>query len=325
LPAIEIPAEFSETMRIPAGHFDVAGATPMEVSTPEYQASLKFSVTSLLALDKRIAITMRLDQGPPAPNAIQTSFAGAWDNDPVALEDEIARMSANLAAAGDLRVRVSRRLMNALLAQITGANNTDFTIRLKRGRIRSEEVNVVVNVTNYTDVDGGEGRADVSQLNVDRITDGKVTMRVSGQGEVDAQVSGREYGIPYALSPRMAFSIKDQPLPLEIFSEEKRVFLRATPGSNLPVNVRFTLNVAGRDFWFDRQSVAQVDKWLNRIELPSFINREIELPRKIEFDAGDNPHVTEKRNLGYTLSNTRISAKNDTIEIIADVKFTPSH
>jgi hypothetical protein len=324
LPALEIPAEFSETMRIPSGHFDVAGSTPMEISTPEYQTALKFSITSLLALDKRVAITMRLGQGADTPVALQTSFAGASDNDQAALEAEIARLSEGLAAAGDLRVRVSRRLINSLLTQITGSNTTDFTIRLKRGRIRSEEVNVVVNITNFTDIESGEGHADITQLNVEKIGDGKFTARVSGQGEVDARVSGREYGIPYALSPHMLFSIKDQPLPLEFFNEEKRMFLRVTPGGAVPINVRFTLSVAGRDFWFDRQSVAQVDKWLNRVELPSFFDREIALPRKIEFDAGDNPHITEKRNLSYTMSNTRIGAKDDTIEITADIKFTPS-
>jgi hypothetical protein len=121
----------------------------------------------------------------------------------------------------------------------------------------------------------------------------------------------------------MRFSIKDQPLPMEFFSEERRVFLRATPGATLPINVRFMLDVAGHEFSFDRQSIAQVDKWLKRIELPSFFDREIALPRKMEIDAGGNMHITERRNLGYTLSNMRIGAKDDAIEIIADIKFNP--
>jgi hypothetical protein len=332
LPAIAIPASFSETMQIPASRFDVAGETPMEISTPDYQASLKFSVTSLLALDKRIVITLRLDQGASTrndgrnggPNVIPTSFASANDNDPAAIEDDIARMTSGLAAGGDLRVLVSRRLVNALLAQITEANTADFNIRLKRGRIRSEEVNVVINVTNYTDIESGEGRADLTQLNIEQIGDGKFMMRLSGQGEVDARVSGREYGIPYTVSPRMRFSIKDQPLPMEFFSEERRIFLRATPGATLPIDVRFMLNIGGHEFSFDRQSTAQVDKWLKRIELPSFFDREIALPRKMEIDAGGNLRITERRNLGYTLSNMRIGAKDDAIEIIADIKFNPS-
>jgi hypothetical protein len=323
LPAIEIPAEFSETMRIPAGRFDVAGEMPMEVSTPDYQAPLKFAVTSLFALDKRIVIALRMNQDAPAANLIQTSFASANDNDAGALESEIERLSEGLAASSDLRVRVSRRVINSLLAQMAAAQSADFNIRLKRGRIRSEEVNLVVDFTNYTDVEGGEGRADITQLSIERIADGKIEVRLSGQGELDARMSGREFGIPYTISPHVTFSIKDQILPLEFFSEEKKGFLRAAPGSTLPISVRFSLKVAGQDFSFSRQSVAQADKWLNRIELPSLFDREISLPRKMEIDAGGNPHVTEMRNLGYTLSNARIGAKDDAIEIVADIKFNP--
>ncbi len=323
LPAIEIPMEIAETMRVPAGRFDVGGDLPMEISTPEYQAPFKFAVTSLLALDKRAVISLRLNQDATA-KAIPVSYggvgAGGNDNDPMALEAEIARMSEGLNSGGDFRAVLSRRLINALLTQMTAAHNADFDIRLKRGRIRSEEVNVIVNVTNYTDVESGEGRADLTQLDIESIADGKVTVRLSGQGEVDARLRGREYGVPYAISPRMTFSIKDQSLPLEFVGEGKKIFLRAAPGSTLPIDVRFNLKVAGHDVWFDRRPVAQADKWLNRIELPSFFDREISLPRKIEIDAGGNPHITERRNLGYMLSNMRVGAKNDAIEIIADVK-----
>ena len=319
LPAIEIPMEIAETMRIPAGRFDVAGDLPMEISTPEYQAPLKFTVTSLLALDKRAVISLRLNQDAPE-RAIPVSYAGANDNDPISLESEIARMSEGLNPGGDFRAVLSRRLINALLAQMTSAHNADFDIRLNRGRIRSEEVNVIINVTNYTDVESGEGRADITQLDIESIADGKVTVRLSGQGEVDARLRGREYGVPYSISPRMTFSIKDQSLPLEFVGEGKKIFLRAAPGSTLPIDVRFNLKLAGHDLWFDRRPVAQADKWLNRIELPSFFDREISLPRKIEIDAGGNPHITERRTLGYTLSNMRVGAKNDAIEINADVK-----
>jgi hypothetical protein len=320
LPAIEIPVEIAETMRIPAGRFEVAGEMPMEISTPDYQAPLKFNVTSLLALDKRLVIALRLDQGAAA-TLIPASFASVNDNDPVALEDEIARMSEGLNSAGDLRAVLSRRVINELLTKMTAAHNADFNILLKRGRIRSEDVNVIVNVTNYTDVESGEGRGDITQLNIERIADGKLTVRLSGQGEVDARLRGREYGVPYTVSPRITFSIKDQSLPLEFVGEEKKIFLRAAPGSTLPINVRFNLKVAGRDVGFDRRPVAQADKWLNRIELPSFFDREISLPRKMEIDAGGNFHITERRNLGYSLSNLRVGAKDDAIEIIANIKF----
>jgi len=324
MPEIEIPMEIAETMRIPAGRFDVAGELPMEISTPEYQAPLKFTVTSLLPLDKRAVVSLRLGQDAPA-KAIPVSYAGdgadANDIDPMALEDEIARMSEGLKSAGDFRAVLSRRLINALLAQMTAAHNADLDIRLKRGRIRSEEVNVIVNVTNYTDVEGGEGRADLTRLDVESIADGKITVRLSGQGEVDARVRGREYGVPYAISPHMSFSIKDQPLPLEFVGEGKKIFLRAAPGSTLPIDAQFNLKIAGHDVRFDRRSVAQADKWLNRIELPSFFDREISLPSKIKIDAGGRPRIIESRNLGYTLSNMRVGAKDDAIEINADVGF----
>jgi hypothetical protein len=323
LPAIEIPAEFSETMRIPASRFDVAGEMPMEVSTPDYQAPLKFAITSLFALDKRVVIALRMGQDAPSASLIQTSFASVNDNDAGALEGEIARLSEGLTANGDLRVRVSRRVINSLLAQMASAQNADFTIRLKRGRIRSEEVNLIVDFTNYTDVESGEGQADITQISVERIADGKIEVRLSGQGDLDARVNGREFGIPYALSPHLTFSIKDQILPLEFFSEEKKGFLRAAPGATLPISVRFSLKVAGQEISFSRQSVAQADKWLNRIELPSLFDREISLPRKMEIDAGGNPHVTEMRSLSYTLSNARVRAKDDAIEIVADIKFNP--
>src|SRR5262245_2612269 len=149
LPEIEIPMEIAETMRIPAGRFDVAGDLPMEISTPEYQAPLKFTVTSLFALDKRAVVSLRINPDAPA-NPIPASYVGdaadASGVDPAALEDEIARMSHELNLAGDFRAVLSRRLINALLAQMTSAHKADFDIRLKQGRIRSEEVNVIVNV-----------------------------------------------------------------------------------------------------------------------------------------------------------------------------------
>jgi hypothetical protein len=335
LPAIQIPMEIAETMKIPSGRFDVTGELPMEISTPEYQTPLKFSVTSLLALEKRAVVSLRLGQDAQAKQ-IPVSYEGdassdaagtnggdpaALENAVMALEDDIMRLSEGLNVNGDFRAVLSRRLINGMLSQITSAHEADLEIRLKKGRIRSEEVNIIVNVKNYTDVEGGEGRADLTRLDIENIADGKATVRLSGQGEVDAQIRGREFGVPYAVSPHMIFSIKDQPLPVEFASEGKKIFLRAAPGSTLPIDVQFNLKIAGHDVRFDRRSVAKADKWLNRVELPSFFDREIPLPRKILIDATGHPHVIESRNLGYTLSNMRIGAKNDAIEITADVKL----
>ncbi len=321
LPAIELPLEISETIEVPANRFDVAGEMPMEIATPAYQALLNFSLTSLLVLDRRAVIGLQLNQGPPASSVVQTSLAGPNDNDPAALEGEIARMSEGLATDGGLRIRLGRRIVNALFSQIAAAQNTDFDIRLKHGRLRTEEVTAIVKVTNYTDVENGAGRADISRLNVDRIADGKVSLRLSGGGELDAKLRGREYGIPYSFSPHVTLAIKDQTLPLEFTSEGERVILRAAPGSTLPFSVRFSTKVAGRDLGFNRNSAVQADRWLNRIELPSFFGREISLPHRMEVDAGGNLYVTEKRRLNYTLSNLRVSAKDDAIDITAEVKL----
>ncbi len=321
LPAIEIPMEFTETMEVPANRFEVAGEMPMEVATPAYQAPLKFALTSLFALDRRVAIGLQLNRA--AAGAVQASLAGASDNDPAALESEIARMSEALTVERGLRVRFNRRVVNALLAQIATAQNPDFNLRLKRGRIRTEEVTAIVNVTNYTDVESGEGRADVTQLNIERIADGKIVVRLGGQGELDAQLRGREYGIPYAFPSRVTFAIKDQLLPLELMSEGEKVFLRASAGSTLPISVRFGVNLAVGEIGIARHVAVPADRWLKRVELPSFFVREISLPSKMEIDAGGNLHVTGKQKLSYKLSNLRIGARDDAIDISADVKFNP--
>ncbi len=318
LPALELPLEMAEALQIPANRFEVAGEMPMEISTPAYQAPLKFAVTSLLKLDKRVAIALRLDQGAPAVNVVQTSFIDASDSDPAALESEIAQMSESLTADGDLRLRFNRRVINALLTQIAAAHKSDFDLRLKRGRLRTEEVTAIVKVTNYTDVESGAGRADISQLNIERIADGKINLRLSGQGELDAKLRGREYGIPYGFSPHITFAINDQNLPLEFASEDEQIILRATPGSTLPISVRFSTTVAGREVGINRNSVIPADRWLNRIELPSFFGREFSLPRKMEVDAGGNLYVTEKQALKYTLSNLRLRTKDDALDIVAD-------
>ncbi|HEY8462197.1 MAG TPA: hypothetical protein VIM99_17540 [Blastocatellia bacterium] len=336
MPAIEVPMEIAETMRIPAGRFDVQGELPMEISTPEYHAPLKFTVTSVLALDKRAVISLRLGQ-EAAAKALPVSYESesesddssgmdggdpaALENAAAALEDDIMRLSERLKVNGDFRAVLSRRLINELFSQMAAAHKADLEIRLKQGRIRSEEVNVIVNVKNYADVESGEGRADLTRLYIESIADGKAALRLSAQGEMDARVRGREFGVPYAISPHILFSIKDEPLPLEFASEGKKVFLRAAPGATLPIDVQFNLKIAGHELRFDRRSIAQADKWLKRVELPSFFDREIPLPRKIMMDAAGHKHVIESRNLGYALSNMRIAAKDDAIEITADVKL----
>jgi hypothetical protein len=320
LPAIELPLEFAETMQIPASKFEVAGELPMEIATPAFESPLKFSLTSLLALNKRAVLALRLDGN--AASVIQASYAGSNHNNPAALESEIEELAKDLNGAGDLRIRIGRRVLSRMLGGIAAARKTDFDIHLKPGRVRVEEVSAIVNITNFTDVEGGQGRADVSDLAIERIADDALHVRLSGQGEVDARVKGREYGIPYSLSPHLTFAIQDQIVPLQFVSEGERVILRATPGAMFPIKVRISMTVAGRDLGINRTVAVDAGRWLNRIELPSFFGREIPLPQRVEVDADGNWSVTKQRKLNYTLANLRLSAGVDALEIVADVKLS---
>ncbi len=320
LPAIELPLEISETMQIQASKFDVAGEMPMEISTPAFESPLKFSFTSLLILNRRAVLALQLDRS--GAGVIQTSYASANHNDPLALESEIEQLTQDLNGNGDLRIRIGRRVLSRMLTQIATAQKTDFDIRLKQGRLRTEEVTAIVNITNYTDVEGGKGRADVTDLSIDRIADGRVHMRLSGQGELDPQLKGREYGIPYRLSPHVTFAIQDQIIPLQFASEGEQAIMRALPGATFPIKMRISTKIAGRDLGINRTVVVEAGRWLNRIELPSFLGREIPLPRRLELDAGGNFYVTKKQSLIYTLSNLRLGGTEDALDITADVKLS---
>jgi hypothetical protein len=321
LPPLEIPLEINEAMRIPANRINVEGSMPMEILTPEYRSQLSFALTSLFVLDKRLVVGMRMMDADNGRNELQTSSTSAEDDDPVALENEVARLSDNLTSAVDLRVRLSRRVISRLLEQIAAAHATDFNIRLKSGRVRAEEVTAVIKVLNYTDVEGGDGRADIGRLSIDQITDGRVNLRLSAQGEVDARLRGREYGIPYRLSPRTTFSIKDRIVPLHLVGESEGVVLRAMPGVTLPIDLRFIVKVAGRNVGIDRHITVQVDRWLNRVSLPTFFGREISLPRKMEVDAGGNVHITRKQKINFNLAKMRVKASDDAVDMTADVAF----
>ncbi len=325
LPPLEIPLEVAETMQIPAGRFNAEGSPPMEISTPEYRSPLKFTVASLFVLDKRLVLGLQMADREAAENSrnvIRASYPALKDKDIVALENEVAELSDNLTSNSDLLVRLHRRVISRLLEQIAAAHKTDFTILLKPGRVRAEEIDAVVKVVNYTDVEGGDGRADVSHLSIDRIADGKVNLRLSGQGEADARLRGREYGVPYRLSPHTTFSIRDSIITLQFVSEGERVILRAMPGASLPINLRFSIKVAGRDIGINRRVTVEVDRWLNRIEIPSFFGREAWMPRRMEIDAGGNLHVTRRQKMAFTLSKMRVEADNDAVIMTADAMFS---
>lgn len=327
LPSLDLPLELNETLDIPASQFSVGGDNgnvPMDISTPAYRAPLKLTLTSLLVMDKRAALGLRISSASPLVVPTTEPAANpAGSMDVAALESEIVQLGAELFAEGDVRLRLGRNIISSLLASIAGQQNPDLNFKLKQGRLRTNEISAGVSITNYTDVESGEGQADVSELKIESINADKLNLRLSGQGTIDARVKGREFGVPYGLSPRTTFVIQDQPIPLQFVSENDKLYFRAVPGSMLPINMRFSLNVAGKDFGINRMELAPVDRWLSKIELPALLNREIMLPSKMEVDAGSNLHTTEKRKLNYLLSNLKVSSGNDAVIVTAEVKLTP--
>ena len=325
LPPLKIPMEIGKSLQFPAGRFNVEGSPAMEISTPGYELQLRFVLTSLFVLDRRLVIGLQM-----TPNSrlnetfVPASFIGSNDANPAesaALENELARLGESLVCRSDLLVRLNRRVISGILTQIAAAHQNDFIIQLKPGRLREEQVEAIVKTTNYTDVEGGNGIADVSQLSIENIVDGKLNLKLSGQGNVDANLKGREYGVPYRLSPRTTFSIKDQIVPLELTSDGDRPVLRATPGTRLPIDLRFSVKLAGREVGINRNVALQTDRWLNRIELPSFFGSEFSLPRKLEVGAGDRPSVATMEKIGVKLSKARMTTNNDAIEMSAELLF----
>jgi len=296
----------------------------MEISTPDYQSSMRFKLRSFLVLEKRLALGLEMIREPTAiAKIIQTAFTDSQAQDVTALENEVARLSEGLSCGREIRLMVNRRVISGLLGQIAAAQKNDFTIGLKECRVRSEEVEALVKVTNYTDVESGSGYADVSRLSIERIADGILDLRLSLRGEVDSRLRGREYGIPYRISPHTTFSIEDRIVPLQTISEGDRVVLRASPGASLPINLRFSIKVAGRQLGINRNTAVQVDRWLNRIEIPSFFGRQFLLPRRLEVDAGGNLYVTRRLKINFTISNMVVETIGDAINIIADASFSP--
>jgi hypothetical protein len=331
LPSLDLPLELNEKMEIPASQFTVGDSgnngnaetqsLPVEISTPAYQAPLKLGLSSLLVMDKRAVLALQINSEVPAAKAVVEPASNS--SDLVALENEIFQLGTLLTTDNDVRLRLGRNVLGTLLANIAGQQNPDLNFKLKQGRVRTNEINAGISITNYTDVESGEGQADISELKVETIADNKINVRLSGQGVMDARVKGKEFGVPYGLSPRTNFTVKDQPVPLEFLTDNGKAIFRAVPGSTLPINLRFTLNVAGKDIGINRSEAVQIDRWLSRIELPALLNREILLPRKMEIDDGSNIHTTEKKKLNYTLLNLRVATGNDAIEVFADVRLSP--
>ncbi|MBO0720661.1 MAG: hypothetical protein J2P41_07560 [Blastocatellia bacterium] len=333
LPPLKLPLEISDALQIRASHFQVEGSLPMEISTPDYRSSLKFKIKSFMVLRKRLALGLEMNPGQEVNGNngtdSQKEDAPAPPGNPsdppnlANLEDEIARLSERLWCEKDLRLTVNRRVVSWLVEQIAAAQKNDFIIALKECRLRSEEVDSVVKVMNYTDIESGSGYADISRLSVDRIADGKLDLRLSLRGEVDSKLRGREYGIPYRLSPHTAFSIDERIVQLQTVCEGGRVLLRASPGASLPIDLRFSVKVAGRDVGINRNTAVQLDRWLNRIEIPSFFARQFSLPLLLEVDAGGKLFVKKSQKINFTISNLSVETNDDNINIIADAEFSP--
>ncbi|HQR33761.1 MAG TPA: hypothetical protein PLK30_13585 [Blastocatellia bacterium] len=329
LPSLDFPLELNETLEVPASRLSIEANNssgesqlPMEIATPAYRVPIQLKLTSLLVMDKRIALGLQIN---PTVQPVEKPVAETGTNglEPMPLGNEIFQLAASLTTDSDVQLRLSRNFITSLLTTIATQQNPDLNFKLKQGRLRTTEINAGLTITNYTDVESGEGQADVSDLKIESVTNDKLNLRLSGQGTIDARVKGREFGVPYGLSPRTSFVIQDQPIPMQFVSENDKVILRALPGATLPINVRFSLNIAGKDLGINRTEVVQVDRWLSRIELPALLNREIMLPRKMEVDAGSNIHSTEKQKLIYSLSYLKVNTGSDAVVITADVKLTP--
>jgi hypothetical protein len=331
LPPFDIPLELSQVIEIPGGRFEVEGWLPMEVTSQAYQARADFSLAALLMLDRRMVIALRLAEAATREDAGTLSgrrnegrpqMTAASESEVAALESEIARLSQGLASEADLRLRLRRRVLNSLLAQVAAARETDLALRLKPARLRAEEVDGWIRVLNHTDIEGGDGRVDLRRLSVERIEGGKLEVRLDARGELEARLRGREYGIPYRLSPRGAFAVKNEVVPLEVVEEGERLRLRALPGSLLPVEVRLGLDLAGQELGFSRTITVPADRWLKPLALPTPLRREWQRPRQIAVSSGSGMQVISSEAGHYTLSKLRVKAGDDAIEITSDLAIS---
>jgi hypothetical protein len=322
LPPLEIPLQLSEVIELPAARFDVEGQVPMEITTPPYRVQADFTLAAMLFLNGRAAVALSL--APHQPPQQTRAAEGQPTSDLAALEGEIERLSQPLNTDGaDLSVRIRRRTLNALLQRVVSAENTDLTMRLKPARLRAEEVDGLFRTLNYTDIEAGDGRADVTQLSAERIARDRVDLRLNVQGEMNVRVRGREYGIPYSLSPRGTFAINNETVPLELVSENDRVSLRAAPGSRVPINIRVGIEIAGQPISIPRTIHAPADRWLSGVTLPTLFSREIRLPRRIETGDRHQTQVTDGEAVHYTLSKLSARADDDRLEVKAEMSVAP--
>lgn len=310
LPALTLPRKVAESLDIPAVQFEVGGSLPMTVTTKPYQLPLPFTVSALCVLEGRAIVGLRLAESP-AP-VVQPPDAAA-------LPGELERLSRQLNLSRALRARLSKRLLDQLLNRLATARPDDIQMQLRPGRVRQEVVTGLLNVTNYTDLESGSAQADVQQFVLDQINSDGLSARLRLQGVFDTKLRGREYGIPYRISPRGTFAINDRLVPLRVASADGRAFLQAAPGTQLPMDLRFQFGLAGREIGFNRQTSLPAERLLNHLELPAFYLRKLPLPYKLAVNPGGKVEVTERQERWLELSGLQISAQTDALEINGDV------
>jgi hypothetical protein len=316
LPPLDIPLQLNPTIEIPAATFEASGEMPMTLETPAYQVKVEVTLAALAILDGRAVVALNL-QPKPAPTISATN-----DNeDEATLTNEIAGLTEHLALHHDLRVRVRKNAINAMLARLAAARAIDLTVKLKPGRVRSEEVDALIGrLLNYTDIESGDGHADVARLFIEDISATRVFARLAAQGELTTKVKGREYGVPYNLSPRGHFTIRDELLPLEILSRQDRIVVRAARGASVPVRVKMRLDVIGHPISFTRTVNLRADEWLKDFEMPALITQEMQLPRQLALGKQNELTVVRSEPSRYTIANLRVETKDEALEILADVR-----
>lgn len=311
LPALSLPGEVAENLIIPAVQFEVGGALPMTVTTKPYQLPLSFTVSALCVLEGRVAVGLRLAESP---------MPGVQASEAPTPSGELARLSEQLNLNHALRARLSKRLLDQLLNRLATARPDDIQMQLRPGRVRQEAVTGLLNVTNYTDLESGSARADVQQFVLDQLDSAGINARLQVQGVFDTKLRGREYGIPYRIAPRGTFAINDRPVPLRVASTDGRAFLQATPGTQLPVDLRFQFGLAGREIGFNRQTNLPAEQLLSRLELPAFYLRKLPLPYKLAVNSGGKLEVSERQERWLELSGLQISAQTAALELTGEVQ-----
>ncbi|HEX4947425.1 MAG TPA: hypothetical protein VFZ34_12200, partial [Blastocatellia bacterium] len=316
LPPLEVPLQLNPTIDIPAATFESNGEMPMTIATPAYQLKLDFTLAALAILDGRAVVALNLQPKPAPPPATTNST-----EDEATLLNEIGRLTQHLALNHDLRMRVRKNAINEMLAKLAAAREIDLTVKLKQGRIRAEEIDALLGrILNYTDVESGDGKADVARLLVEDISATRVFVRLTGQGDLNAKVKGREYGIPYNVSPRGRFTINNEMLPLEILSRNDRIIVRAAAGASVPVRVNLTIDVIGQPVSLTRTVNLRADEWLKDFELPALLTQEIELPRQLALDKENKMTIIRREPSRYTIANLRVETKDEALEVLADVR-----